>query len=179
MANLSDLIAPNTLVQLDTAQTLTNKTVALGSNTVSGTTAEFNTALTDGSFATLTGTQTLTNKTLTSPSITSPSISGPTVTGDMSVVEVTESVYNLTGTDIDPANGTVQYKTLTANTTLTESLASGQSVLLRLAAGATYTVTWFTVTWVGGSAPTLTADDFLVFWQEGTTVYGNYLGSVA
>ena len=49
--------------------TLTNKTIALGSNTVSGTTAQFNTALTDGDFATLAGTETLTNKTLTAPII--------------------------------------------------------------------------------------------------------------
>lgn len=50
-------------------QTLTNKTIALGSNTVSGTTAQFNTALSDGDFATLAGTETLTNKTLTTPTI--------------------------------------------------------------------------------------------------------------
>lgn len=49
--------------------TLTNKTLALGGNTISGTTAQFNTALTDGDFATLAGTETLTNKTLTSPAI--------------------------------------------------------------------------------------------------------------
>lgn len=46
--------------------TLTNKTISLGSNTVSGTTAQFNTALTDGDFATLAGTETLTNKRITS-----------------------------------------------------------------------------------------------------------------
>jgi hypothetical protein len=47
--------------------TFTNKTIALGSNSVSGTTAQFNTALTDGDFATLAGTETLTAKTLTTP----------------------------------------------------------------------------------------------------------------
>jgi hypothetical protein len=47
--------------------TLSNKSIALGSNTLTGTTAQFNTALTDNDFATLAGTETLTNKTLTSP----------------------------------------------------------------------------------------------------------------
>ena len=50
--------------QPSATQTLTNKTVALGSNTVSGTTAQFNTALSDGDFATLAGSETLTNKAL-------------------------------------------------------------------------------------------------------------------
>ncbi len=80
--------------------------------------------------------------------------------------------------DISMANGGVQTRTLTANTTLTESLADGDSVLLHLSGGDTYTVTWPTMTWVGGSAPTLTADDVLVVWQKDATVYGNYLGSV-
>lgn len=56
--------ADTTLVGHDATQTLTNKTLALGSNTVSGTTAQFNTALTDGDFATLAGTEALTNKTI-------------------------------------------------------------------------------------------------------------------
>lgn len=46
------------------AQTLTNKTFDLTNNTLSGTTAQFNTALSDGDFATLAGTETLTNKTV-------------------------------------------------------------------------------------------------------------------
>ena len=53
-----------------TSKTLTNKTIALGSNTVSGTTAQFNSALSDGSFATLDGTETLEDdKTLTTATI--------------------------------------------------------------------------------------------------------------
>jgi hypothetical protein len=46
------------------SETLTNKTVNLANNTLSGTTAEFNTALSDNDFATLAGTETLTNKTM-------------------------------------------------------------------------------------------------------------------
>ena len=45
--------------------TLTNKTINLTNNTLTGTIAEFNTALSDGDFATLSGTETLSNKTLT------------------------------------------------------------------------------------------------------------------
>ena len=45
--------------------TLTNKTINLTSNTLSGTLAQFNTALSDADFASLTGTETLENKTLT------------------------------------------------------------------------------------------------------------------
>jgi hypothetical protein len=59
------------------AATLTNKTIALGSNTVSGTTAQFNTANTDGDFATLAGAETLTNKTLTAPILTTPALGTP------------------------------------------------------------------------------------------------------
>lgn len=63
------------------AQVLTNKTIALGSNTVSGTLAQFNAALSDGSFASLAGMETLTNKTLTAPTINAGTLSG-TFTGD-------------------------------------------------------------------------------------------------
>lgn len=93
-----------------------------------------------------------------------------------------ETAYELTGTDIDPANGAIQYKTLGANTTFTESLSSGDSVILRLSGGDTYTVTYPTMTWVtstGNTAPTLGGSDFIVIWQEDTTVYGAYIGSYA
>jgi hypothetical protein len=102
------------------------------------------------------------------------------VTGETTLKEITETVYDLIGTSIDPANGTIQYKSLSGNTTFTEALTSGQSVALRLENGASYTVTWPTITWVsasGNSAPTLTAKDVLVFWKISTTLYGAYAGS--
>ena len=55
--------------------TMSNKSISLGSNTITGTKAQFNTAMTDDDFATLTGTETLTNKTLTSP-VLNTSLSG-------------------------------------------------------------------------------------------------------
>ena len=59
------------IVTESSSDTLTNKTISLTNNTLTGTTAEFNTALSDGSFTTLAGTETLTNKTLTTPVISS------------------------------------------------------------------------------------------------------------
>lgn len=70
-------------------QTLTNKTINLSSNTVSGTTAEFNTALSDGSFATLAGTETLTNKTINGSNNTVTNVSLSTgVTGNLPVTNL-------------------------------------------------------------------------------------------
>jgi hypothetical protein len=56
--------ATDTITGRATTDTLTNKSVNLANNTVTGTTAEFNTALSDNDFATLAGTETLTNKTI-------------------------------------------------------------------------------------------------------------------
>ena len=96
------------IVGADDTQTLTNKTIALGSNTVSGTTAQFNSALSDGSFATLAGTETLTNKTLTSPTISAPAITGNatgvnlTLSGDLTV-NGTTTTLNTTNTVVSDA----------------------------------------------------------------------------
>ena len=97
----------------------------------------------------------------------------PIITGS-----ITEDVYELVGTEINPINGSIQYKVLTTATTFTETLVSGQSVILRLAGGNTRTVTWPTTTWVTGTAPTLTANDVIVLWKEQAVLYGSYVGTL-
>ena len=81
----STLTAP--LTAAGTA-TLTNKTIDLDANTLTGTLAEFNTALQGDSFVSLTGSETLTNKTLTSPEINTITRTGDftlDVSGDISL----------------------------------------------------------------------------------------------
>ena len=104
------------------------------------------------------------------------------VTKDINIGgSIDEHVYNCTGTALDPNNGTVQYKTLGANTTLTESLTAGQSMLLMVDDGSSYTVTWPTMTWVGGSAPTLATSGYscIELWKIASTLYGCHIGDVA
>ena len=61
--------ASGTVVLDGNSQTLSGKSINLNSNTLTGTIALFNTALSDANFATLEGAETFTNKTLTSPKI--------------------------------------------------------------------------------------------------------------
>ena len=73
----------DTLVGKATTDTLTNKTIALGSNTVSGTFAQFNTAVTDATLVDLSSSQTLTNKSIAASQLTGamPALDGSTLTG--------------------------------------------------------------------------------------------------
>jgi hypothetical protein len=89
---------------------------------------------------------------------------------------ITETPYALSGTDIDPANGTIQSKTLSGNWTATSSIADGQSVLLHITKGA-YTITWPTMKWLYG-APTLSSSDtsVVIMWKVGSQLCGIYAG---
>jgi len=93
---------------------------------------------------------------------------------------IQEAVYNLTGTALDPANGTIQTKTLAANTTLTDSLSAGEAMTLMIDDGSAYTVTWPTITWANnaGAAPTLATSGYTVvaLWKVGATLYGALVG---
>jgi len=107
-------------------------------------------------------------------------LSGGTVTGNVeldALKEFAEVVYASSST-LSRADGGIQTYTMTANTTFTLSMNAGESLTLHLNGGNTYTATWFTTKWVGGSAPTLTANDVIEFWKVGSTIYGAYVGSV-
>jgi len=97
------------------------------------------------------------------------------------VVETTTTVSYASSIALSYNNGSIQTVTLTGNVTFTDSLADGEAVVLMLNNGASHTVTWTAVNkWVtsgGNVAPTLTANDTLVFWKIGSTVYGAYAGS--
>ena len=96
-----------------------------------------------------------------------------------------EKVYTITdgaAFEINPANGTIQTITLGASRSpAATNFVSGQSVTLMVNDGTAYTITWPSVTWVGGSAPTLATSGYTVItlWKVGTTLYGASLGSVA
>src|SRR6056300_705042 len=57
-------LTAGTFVTTTSTNTFENKSISLTDNTITGTTAEFNTALTDNDFATLAGSEALTNKTI-------------------------------------------------------------------------------------------------------------------
>jgi hypothetical protein len=92
---------------------------------------------------------------------------------------IQEQQYSLTGTAINPNNGTIQYKTLGANTTFTESLSNGEFVTLMINDGSGFIVTWPTTTWIGGSAPVLQTLGYNVIelWRVNGTLYGAFVGT--
>lgn len=96
---------------------------------------------------------------------------------------MTEGTGTLTGTSpsLSAANGTIQTWTLTGNSTPTDGLSSGQSITLMIDDGSAYSITWPTMTWVGGNAPTLATTGYTVveLWKIGTALRGSSPGSVA
>lgn len=68
-ANLTIAIDSSVVATLSKSQTLTNKSIDLTNNTLTGSVAQFNTALSGDNFVTETASQTLSNKTLTLPTI--------------------------------------------------------------------------------------------------------------
>jgi collagen type VII alpha len=101
------------------------------------------------------------------------------------VTNYTETAYTAnTSTAITVAltNGTVQILTLTGNATITmPTAAAGKSFIIMLKTGAGgYTTTWSTVSWPGGTAPTVTSTasktDIYSFFSDGTSWFGTTIG---
>ena len=161
----------DTLVARDTTDTLTNKSIDLASNTLTGTIAEFNTALTDGDFATLAGTETLINKTLTTPIIASiktnsgsATVTLPTSTTTLVGKDTTDTLTNKTydtagtgnsfsinGTAITDVTGSGKVVLDTAPTITTPTISGHLTV-----EGVTSTGATGTGNIVFASSPTLT-----------------------
>ena len=121
---------------------------------------------TTGTLATLAGSETFTNKTLTNPTVTN-------------YTETPYTANSSTAITLALTNGTVQIITLTGNATITmPSAVSGKSFIMFLKQDATgsRTVTWTTVKWAGGTAPTITStasrQDIYSFFSDGTNWYG-------
>jgi hypothetical protein len=103
-------------------------------------------------------------------------LTNPTVTN---YVETLFSANTGTAITVNLANGTVQNLTLTGNATITMPTAvAGKSfiIMLRQDATGSRSVTWSTVVWPGGTAPTITGTaskmDMYSFFSDGTNWYG-------
>jgi hypothetical protein len=104
-------------------------------------------------------------------------------TAQQTFKELKDTVYTITdgaAFEIDPANGSVQTVTLGANRTpAATNFEAGQTVLLGIDDGTSYTITWTTVnpTWVrsggGAVAPTLatTGYTWIILTKIGSTIF--------
>ena len=103
-------------VAADTTDTLTNKSIDLGTNTLTGSVAEFNAALQSESFATLGGAETLVTKTLTSPVINT-GVSGTAIDTDVALTANSDTLIasqKATKAYVDANSGAGDYQEFTA-----------------------------------------------------------------
>jgi len=111
---------------------------------------------------------------------------GGTFTGSVVFEDaINENIFAITDASsvaLDPDNGMIQTWTLGSNRTATDSLTTGQSMLLIVTASSSnYTLTWPTMKWNGGSAPTLGGANAtaIELFKVGSQLYGATIGDLS
>ena len=129
---------------------------------------------------TISGAPQLTYNTATNTTTIGTTIVTNSATFNSSIIEKVFTISGSTPT-ILASNGTIQLWNLTANSTPTLSLNSGEYITLMISDGTAFTITWSGVTWVGGTTPTLptTGSAVIELWKVSTITYGAYIGNVA
>jgi hypothetical protein len=90
----------NTIVTETSSDTLTNKSISLTNNTITGTLSEFNTALSDANFASIDGVETLTNKSISGSSNTLTNIANSSLTNSSITIGSTSTALGATSTSL-------------------------------------------------------------------------------
>jgi len=117
----------NILTETST-DTLTNKSISLATNTITGTIAQFNTAVSDADLATLAGTETLTNKTI---NLTSNTLTGTIAQFNTAVSDA--DLATLAGTE------TLTNKTISGSSNTLSNIANGSLTNSSITLGSTST----------------------------------------
>lgn len=138
--------ATGNIVLPSTTDTLTNKSINLTNNTVTGTFAEFNTAVSDATLVDLDDTQTLTNKTINGTDNTLTNIANASLTNStITVTDGTTSTATALGGTITFSGTTNEVEVGESAGTITVGLPSSVAVTTDLAVGGTknanYTLT--------------------------------------
>jgi len=134
----------NILTETST-DTLTNKSISLATNTITGTIAQFNTAVSDADFATLAGTETLTNKTISGSSNTLSNIANGSLTNS-------SITLGSTSTSLGATTSSVAGLSLTGSANTIDLTSSGNKLRFNFAnsgslpAAATYAGMFATTT---------------------------------
>lgn len=135
------------LTGVTASATITNKTINLSNNTLTGTLAQFNTACSDANFASIAGTETLTNKTI--------NLSNNTITGNIAEFNAALSdgdFATLAGSET-LTNKTLVTPTLSGNLTVTGNILPGANVTYTLGSPTAF---WHTI--YGTASKALYAD---------------------
>ena len=107
------------------------------------------------------------------------------ITDELTAKSIKDTVNALSASAsvaLDPTLGGIQTITLGQATTFTLSnWASGHRMTLMIDDGSNYAVTWPTMQWAGGVAPTLATSGYntIELWYVGSTLYGAYVGAMS